>query len=370
MAISALRLSWIRFFSTFLCLTNKRSGHHFVLVLSWVTVFWLFLQTLITFSSDADEKVFMSPLIWCCFIVDQELCNWIFLKSGIFLIHWKIAFHFRGWKSLHLRLLTDSAAPDIFKNLFAENFHIFIALGDKIGNLIGFKLFFQFLFLSFVLFYVIFGRHFGWSDLNHGVPTIKKNILWRGMAELSWLTIDILKLFGQDGFFLLFEESFFLLNELLPVVLNLIVWECLILFFLFFPDTHFCFHFFVNMLIRIKFVILHDGLGFFVFGFYVGKFLIFESTSFLLLFSIGNLGLNVFIETLFDVLKFNGLFLFFGTCVDLIVWFLHVRLRILLDAFCWVRRKIVRGIGWWEFSFFVWSFARNSRFARWTQDPH
>jgi hypothetical protein len=73
------------------------------------------------------------------------------------------------------------------------------------------------------------------------------------------------------------------------------------------------------MLICIKFVILHDGFGFFVFGFDVGKFWVFESTSFLLLFSIGNLGLNIFIETLFDVLKFNGFFLLFGTCVDLIV---------------------------------------------------
>ena len=124
---------------------------------------------------------------------------------------------------MHLRLLANSTAPDIFKNLFTENFHVFIAFGDKVGNFVSFELFFKLFFFSFVLFYVIFRSHFGWSDLNHGISAIEKNILRRGMTKLSGLTIDILKLFGQDGLFLFFEESFLFLNELLPVVLNLII---------------------------------------------------------------------------------------------------------------------------------------------------
>lgn len=73
------------------------------------------------------------------------------------------------------------------------------------------------------------------------------------------------------------------------------------------------------MFVGIKFVILHDGFGLFVFGLNIRKFGIFEPIYFLFLLSVGNLWLNVLIETLLDVLKFNGLFLFSGASVDLVV---------------------------------------------------
>lgn len=98
------------------------------------------------------------------------------------------------------------------------------------------------------------------------------------------------------------------------------------------------------MLVGVKFVVLHDRFGLFVLGLDIGEFGVFESVSLLFLLSIGNLWFNVLVKTLLDVLEFKGLFLFSGASIDLRVGLFHVRFGVLLDSFCGVRGKVVRGV--------------------------